>query len=249
MLESAIVYSGLVVTAAGIILAIRPIERLHITNRSQGLVIAGIGVVVAGIGLRAPAPMSRVSRSETHLDEFVPAWQFNERHAITVNAPPDKVYAALKQVRADEVAFFRTLTWIRRGGRALPQGILNAGSNRPLLDVATHGGFIYLADDAPREIVIGTPVVTPRGNRAAMTPQLFKSDLPPGFVLGAMNFVISPEGQNASRVITETRVLASSDRARRRFAVYWRLIYPGSAIIRRMWLRAVRQRAESPSAP
>jgi len=30
---------------------------------------------------------------------------------------------------------------------------------------------------------------------------------------------------------------------RRRFAAYWRLIYPGSALIRRSWLRAIRQRA------
>ena len=31
--------------------------------------------------------------------------------------------------------------------------------------------------------------------------------------------------------------------ARRRFAAYWRVIYPGSAIIRRMWLRAIERRA------
>ena len=29
-----------------------------------------------------------------------------------------------------------------------------------------------------------------------------------------------------------------------RFALYWRVIYPGSALIRRMWLRALRLRAE-----
>jgi hypothetical protein len=30
----------------------------------------------------------------------------------------------------------------------------------------------------------------------------------------------------------------------RQFAVYWRLIHPGSDIIRRMWLRAIKRRAE-----
>jgi hypothetical protein len=40
---------------------------------------------------------------------------------------------------------------------------------------------------------------------------------------------------------------AETDRAYRRvFAAYWRVIYPGSALIRRMWLRAVKRRAESP---
>lgn len=112
-----------------------------------------------------------------------------------------------------------------------------------MLDVATRGGFIYLADDAPKEIVIGIVVVAPRGKHVELTPELFKSALPPGFALGAMNFVVSPKGENASLLTTETRVFASSDSARRRFAVYWRMIYPGSAIIRLMWLRAVRRRA------
>jgi len=36
-----------------------------------------------------------------------------------------------------------------------------------------------------------------------------------------------------------------SGSTRRRFAGYWRIIYPGSALIRRMWLRAVARRAVS----
>ena len=247
MLGSAIVYCGLVVTAAGVFLTIRPIERLHITTRARGLAILGLGVVIAGTGFIAPAPESRVATAATRLDEFVPVWQFNERHSITVDAPAERVYQALKQVGADEIALFRTLTWIRRGGRALPEGILNASNQRPLLDIATRSGFIYLADDAPKEIVIGTAVVAPRGQHIGLTPQLFRSPLPPGIALAAMNFVVSPTGNNSSLINTETRVFASSDKARRRFAIYWRMIYPGSAIIRRMWLRAVRRRAMIPA--
>ena len=58
-----------------------------------------------------------------------------------------------------------------------------------------------------------------------------------------MNFAITPDGPDRSFVSTETRVFANSPSARRRFAVYWRFIYPGSAIIRRMWLRAIQRRA------
>ncbi len=39
-------------------------------------------------------------------------------------------------------------------------------------------------------------------------------------------------------------LIATDAQARRRFACYWRVIYPGSALIRRMWLRAVKKRAE-----
>ena len=51
-----------------------------------------------------------------------------------------------------------------------------------------------------------------------------------------------------SALSTATRVFANSAAARRRFARYWRIIYPGSALIRRMWLRAVERRATNPAA-
>ncbi len=58
-----------------------------------------------------------------------------------------------------------------------------------------------------------------------------------------MSFLVEPNGAG-SLVTTETRVFATDDSARRRFAAYWRVIYPGSALIRRMWLRAIQRRAE-----
>jgi hypothetical protein len=150
-------------------------------------------------------------------------------------------------VRADDILFFRTLTWIRRGGRELSPGILNASSQESLIDVALKGGFVRLAEVPPREIVIGTVVVVPPGTHGTLTRDVFRRNLPPGFALAAMNFVVGQGGGGRTRVYTETRVFANSPAARRRFAVYWRMIYPGSAIIRRMWLRAVRNRALTPA--
>jgi hypothetical protein len=249
MFGSAVVYSGIVITAAGLILFVRPVERLHVSARSHGLAIAGIGVLLVGIGLTLPARESKVTRAETRLDEFMPVWQFRERHTIRIDASPARVFEAITNVRAGEISLFNMLTWIRRGGRALPESLLNAGDTTPLLDVATRSGFVYLADDVPKEIVIGTAVVAPAGARGTLTPQTFKTPLPPGFALAAMNFTVAPDGPNASLVSTETRVFANSSAARRRFARYWRIIYPGSALIRRMWLRAVERRATKPAAP
>jgi hypothetical protein len=252
MLGSTIVYTGFVIATAGLILVIKPIQRLHVMSRPQGLAIVGFGVLVAGLGMSAPTSESRVSKTETRLDEFMPAWQFHERHTIKVAASPERAFDAVRRVRANEISLFKTLTWIRRGGRNLPEGILNAGDTAALLDVATRNGFIYLASEAPREVVVGTVVVAPPGTRSkrgTLTPQTFKTPLPPGFALAAMNFVVTPDGPNASIVSTETRVFANSPESRRRFARYWRVIYPGSAIIRRMWLRAVRRRATTPPAP
>lgn len=185
---------------------------------------------------------SIVDRATSRLDDFLPAWQFSEVHSRRVEASPSRVYDAIKNVRADEIRLFRTLTWIRRAGRKMPENILHPGAKRPLLDVATSSGFIYLADE-PHEVVVGTIVIAPKNRpRPQLTPELFRSTLDPGFALAAMNFRIVPDS-DGSIVTTETRVYANDATARRRFAWYWRTIYPGSAFIRRMWLRAIARRA------
>jgi hypothetical protein len=245
MWGSLTVYVGVAVAACGLALTLKPVRRLRVPTRRRALLIAVAGVAIAVIGLVVPAPESRVEHRVMHLDAVMPVWQFRVVHSLEIDAPPARVYSALKQVRADEITFFQTLTWIRRGGRAAPESILNAAGREPLLDIATRSGFVTLADDPARELVIGTVVVAPPAARGGtLTPAVFQMTLPPGFALAAMNFRITPIGSDRSLVSTETRVFANSDDARRQFAPYWRIIYPGSAIIRRMWLRAIAQRAK-----
>ena len=52
-----------------------------------------------------------------------------------------------------------------------------------------------------------------------------------------------------SRLSTETRVKATSERARRRFRLYWLAIGPFSALIRRRWLAAATASAKRSAAP
>ena len=63
-----------------------------------------------------------------------------------------------------------------------------------------------------------------------------------------MNFRLRSIGSTRTRLTTETRVFTTDAMIRRRFAAYWRVIYPGSSIIRMMWLRAIKRRAELPVA-
>ena len=76
-------------------------------------------------------------------------------------------------------------------------------------------------------------------------PQDFAALTAPGFAKAVMNFRIEDEGGGWTRLTTETRIDATDSATRRRFAAYWRVIYPGSALIRREWLRAIRERAGS----
>ena len=145
---------------------------------------------------------------------------------------------------------FRTLTWLRRFGRPGPESILNPPAQVPVLDVAAKTSFLILAEEPNREIVLGTLVVAPRGWRPTVkpTPDNFKALIVttnnPGFATATMNFRIEDAEPTACTLTTETRVYATDESTRRRFALYWRVIYPGSALIRRMWLRAIAHRAE-----
>jgi hypothetical protein len=244
MMGSAFFYAGAVIAIVGLALTVRPVAALHVTRRWHALVIMAVGTALAGVALNAPSFESRAAGTRARIDDFTPVWQFHEVHAIRIAAPPARVFDAIKHVRADEIFLFRTLVWIRRFGRPAPQTILDAAASREsIIDVATHSTFVVLADEAPRELVVGTVVGAPRGAHGSLTPSIFRARLPPGFALATMNFVVTPDGPNASYVTTETRVFANDAPSRRRFAAYWRMIYPGSALIRRMWLRAIERRA------
>lgn len=52
-------------------------------------------------------------------------------------------------------------------------------------------------------------------------------------------------GDHGARLATETRVHARSATARRRFRLYWLVVGPFSALIRRRWLSAARRAAET----
>jgi hypothetical protein len=208
------------------------------------------GLVMVGVLLVLPSSEHRIARATTHLDEFAPVWQFGEYHTRRVAAPPAAVFDAIKRVRPDEIFLFRTLIGIRTAGQARPESVRDAITRyESLIDIATHSTFVYLADDPPREFVIGTVVGWPPGQRRTITPAMFQEAVPPDFVLGTMNYIVTPDASGGSLVSTETRVFANSPSARRRFAAYWRVIYPGSALIRRMWLRAIEKRATERTHP
>jgi hypothetical protein len=231
--------------AGGLALALSALSVAH-DGLSIGALLLGTGVLTAIAGLRWPASTICVTSRHSHLDAFVPEWQFAETHSIVARATPRSAYDAVKAVTAREVSFFRTLTWIRRAGRPGSASILNPPADEPLLDVATRTSFLTLADEPDKEAVVGIPVLCPPGWRPVerLTPEGFCALRQPGFALAAMNFRIE-EVENGCRVTTETRIYAADVAARQRFALYWRLIYPGSALIRRMWLRAIKRRAEA----
>jgi hypothetical protein len=245
MLTASLVYSGLLLLLTGCVSLIHPLTWLGVSSRGSATLVLGAGLLIVMIGLFLPATEKRSSSSTTQLDQFVPIYQFHEFHSLKIDGNADHVYRAIKEVAASEIPLFHTLTWIRRCGRALPEGVLNVPKGRPILEVASKTSFQVLAEEPGLEIVLGTLVVTPPGDqRLPVTPREFKNLRAPGYVLAAINFRVDAAGPGASLVSTETRVYGTDAPARRKFARYWRVIYPGSALIRRMWLQAIKRRAE-----
>lgn len=177
------------------------------------------------------------------LDEFLPDYDVNEIHSTRVAASPDAVMAAVRSLGARDVPVIVGLMALRR----LP-GLLRGRRGRPregtILEGFIRGGFVTLADGRHELVVggIGRFWLASAEVRRVSADE-FTGFREPGYAKAAFNMHAhaSPGG---TLLTTETRIQATDDHARRSFRRYWRVIYPGSAAIRRAWLRAIRRRAE-----
>lgn len=232
-----LIYLALFSAFAGMASLVKPLRFLGIRTRKRGLLVLGLGLSVFIAAVYLPVAETRVEAPRTRLDEFAPVFQFHEFHSIAISAPRDRVYSAIRTVRPEEIRFFQTLTRIRGFGKSM------APEHRPILESFTAGAFVLLAEDPGREIVIGRA----GDGRGAWkwAPEEFKVFHPAPLLKIVMNFRIEDVDATHSSLTTETRVYAVGTQPLRGFATYWRMIYPGSALIRRMWLRAIKLRAEA----
>lgn len=233
---------GIAIATIGTLSIVYPVRAVGISSRAfaVGLLLAGMTVLLIGWALPA---RSMAARGASQLDRLLPRYEFVEHHALRIDAAPPVIWRAIHDVTASEIRFFQVLTAIRRLGRDGPEDILNAPGHKSILTVALGGAFMELARDAPRELVIGTVVMHPADARVPSTAEAFRTTSSPGYAKAAMNFRLSPDNRGGTLLETETRVHATDQRTRRRFAAYWRVIYPGSALIRRQWLQAIERRA------
>lgn len=172
------------------------------------------------------------------LDRFLPHCDVFERHATTVHAPPERVYAALRTADFAANPVVKLLLGLRGMRRTKPKAFD--------LDTFRHEGFYILADQPPRELVIGLegPFWKPNCKLLKVDAESFMKPVSRNAARGAWNFFVEPLGDGTVRLSTETRVLCADD-ARRKFRMYWTFIRPFSGLIRIFMLRAIRKEAES----
>jgi hypothetical protein len=241
-----LVDAALALAVVGLVSLVWPLRILRIRTRTQGALALGASLALLAVGLFLPVQPPKLPGPAMALDRLLPSYSFGEHHETVVAAPRERVYAAVRAVTASEIRFFRLLTWLRSPRFFGPgvESILNPAAERPILEVALGTGFVLLHEEPGREVVVGT-IVCCEARSPVRTREEFWATR--GSVARAvMNFHLE-ERQGSVQVVTQTRVHVTDRVAERRFGAYWRVIYPGSALIRRMWLRAIRERAEAAS--
>jgi hypothetical protein len=118
---------------------------------------------------------------------------------------------------------------------------------QPILEELTRpgAGFLALENSNPYEYVGGI-VGKPWSNDPppnVRNPDEFRTFRLAGNIKVAFNMHVVALEDGTSRLSTETRIIGVDASARKTFSRYWRVIYPGSAIIRRVWLDAIAARA------
>jgi hypothetical protein len=242
-----LVYSGIVLALGGLANLVFPFRFLGIRKRSAGALVFAGGVGLAVAALYWPAPTIRAAQSRSLLDDVLPEYQFFERHSARIHARPEQVMQAVRQSTFGDLKSLVTLLKIR--GAALRTH--DTGSflqDQRVLDAFSASG--YLSGSSEHEIAM-FGVWNVRANRRpeVHTLQEFADYREQGAVKMAFDFTVQEAGEGWSTISTETRVLALDDFTRRGMGRYWRLIVPGSGLLRRQWLDGIRKRAENMPNP
>jgi len=184
------------------------------------------------------------------IDKFLPGYDFNEIHKLTIKASPEQVFNAMKELTASELS---PLIFLLLDARNLPAKLLgkhppSVTAPGPFLEQLYRDGFIPLAEEPDKEIVFGLIglfwKLTGGETPSISSPQAFLDFDDPDFAKVASNLAVTVDDQNFTQCSTETRIQISHPGARRKFAVYWRIISMGSGWIRVLWLKAIKKKAE-----
>ncbi len=240
---STLVYSGIVLALCGLANVVLPFRFLGVRKRAVGALILAGGVALTFAALFWPAPMIRVAQRRTHLDEIMPEYQFSERHSTRVHARREQVLQAIRQSTFGDMTSLATLLKIRGAVLRTPNQGAQDFEGKRIVDSFLQSG--YFSADSEHEIVI-LGVWNARANRRPDVHSFreIADYREQGAVKMAFDFTVEEAGEAWSAITTETRVQVLDD-ASRGFAQYWRLIVPGSGLLRLQWLEGIKRRAES----
>ena len=244
---STLAYSGIVLALGGLANLVLPFRFLGVRKRAVGALILAGGVALTLAALFWPASMIRVAQPKTRLDDIMPEYQFFERHSARIHARPEQVMQAIRQSTFGDLKSLVTLLKIRGAALRTP---FHTGDwqDKRVLDAFSASGYLFGGSE--HEIAMfGVWNVRTNHRPEVHTLQEFADYREQGAVKMAFDFNVEEAGEGWSTISTETRILALDDLTRRGMARYWRLIVPGSGLLRLQWLDGIKKRAESMPNP
>ena len=174
------------------------------------------------------------------IDKHLPRYQFVERHAVTVAAPPERVIQAVVDFLPPDDRVTGALMWLRE----LPGRLVG----RPRPDFGVHS-FTPLSGDAVETVsgLVGRFWRLDGGLAAIADAEAFDDFAEPRTPKLVIGFRAVAQGAG-TRLTTETRVFCPDRYSLARFAPYWALIRLPSGLIRRRALRHIKAVAEGVAA-
>ncbi len=199
--------------------------RRRLLRRGGPRSVTGVSRLVESTSAHGASPL---------IDDFMPVFDAVERHALTIAAPPLRVYAAITKTDFARSGPIRWLLALR-----------GLGAARFMLGDITTRGFVQLGERPGREMAFGIAgrFWTPSGGRVMLDAECFRHFDRAGHAKAVWDFRVAEAASHSTLLTTETRIWCADGRARRRFALYWMLVRPFSGLIRILMLRAVAREA------
>jgi hypothetical protein len=167
------------------------------------------------------------------IDQFLKNIDFDEIHHITINKPPESVYPCIWELDFCQSKIIRLLFTLR----GLPRQMCCL---KGCIDI----GFILLAEEKNRELVLGLLIDPPRFRPARVTPEAFARFDKKHHIKVVWNFFLEPDSHGNTLLTTVTRVGCAGRLSRTIFGVYWLMISCFSGLIRKIMLGLIKKKAE-----
>lgn len=169
---------------------------------------------------------------------FLPHFDFSERHEIIIRGQVCHILDAIAAYRVQNDPLVRKIIHVRE----LP-GRLSKHLSAPPLDIEN---FTQLGrtEHALTYGLVGSFWRADYGLHAIPSSDAFMATKQGDICKLILGFTVVPSNRTTCRLITETRVLCLSRKARQRFMPYWFLIRPVSGLLRRRMLWGIRRAVE-----
>lgn len=169
--------------------------------------------------------------------KYLPTFDFSKTESTLINCPEEKIFPFIQKL---EFKNSKVIYWLfKLRGIPVPESLTLEGLEKL--------GFIKLEFVENRELILGLvgKFWTIKGQLKKMNPQQFVSFSDSEFAKTTWNFKLNKtKNENQTEVSTETRILCTDSKNRRKLKLYWSIIQPFSSLIRKEILKSVKYNSE-----